>query len=136
MKLISFLFIATLTHLASVGQVTRINEALIHSPALEGNLLKDSVDKYVSVYLPPNYFTDNNRRYPVVYFLHGNRSSTRPRNILSLFGQATLPLMDSLIEGKVIREMIVVQPDGRHRYGGCQYANSSVSGNWADFNLI
>ncbi len=133
MKLISFLFIATLTHLASVGQVTRINEALIHSPALEGNLLKDSVDKYVSVYLPPNYFTDNNRRYPVVYFLHGNRSSTRPRSILSLFGQATLPLMDSLIEGKVIREMIVVQPDGRHRYGGCQYANSSVSGNWADF---
>ena len=29
--------------------------------------------------------------------------------------------------------MIVVQPDGRHRYGGSQYANSTVSGNWADF---
>lgn len=133
MKLISFLFIITFTHFASIAQVTRINEVLIHSPSLEGNLLKDSADKYVTVYLPPSYYTDNNRRYPVVYYLHGNRSSTGPQNIISLFGQATLPLMDSLIEEKIIREMIVVQPDGRHRYGGCQYANSSVSGNWADF---
>lgn len=133
MKLISFLFIITLAHFASMGQVTRINEVLIHSPSLEGNLLKDSSDKYVAVYLPPSYYTDINRRYPVVYYLHGNRPSMKPRNILSLYGQATLPLMDSLIEGKIIREMIVVQPDGRHRYGSCQYANSSVSGNWADF---
>lgn len=133
MKLISFLFIIALTHFASMGQVTRINEVLIHSPSLEGNLLKDSADKYVSVYLPPSYYTDINRRYPVVYFLHGNRRSARPRNILSLFGQATLPLMDSLIEEEIVREMIDVQPDGRHRYGGCQYANSPVSGNWADF---
>ncbi|MCR9290943.1 MAG: esterase family protein [Bacteroidetes bacterium] len=133
MKLISFLFFIMLAHFESVGQETRISEVLIHSPSLEGNLLKDSADKYVSVYLPPSYFTDNNRRYPVVYFLHGNRGSARPRNILSLFGQATLPLMDSLIEEKIIREMIIVQPDGRHRFGGCQYANSSVSGNWSDF---
>lgn len=133
MKLISFLFIITFTHFASIAQETRINEVLIHSPSLEGNILKDSADKYVAVYLPPSYYTDNNRRYPVVYYLHGNRGSTRPRNIMSLFGQATLPLMDSLIGGKIIKEMIVVQADGRHRYGGCQYANSSVSGNWADF---
>jgi len=50
-----------------------------------------------------------------------------------MFGQPTLPLMDGLIEKKNVEEMIIVQPDGRHRYGGCQYANSSVSGNWADF---
>ena len=85
-----------------MGQVSRINEVLIHSPSLEGNLLKDSADKYVSVYLPPGYFTEINRRYPVVYFLHGNRSSKRPRNISSIFGQSTLSLMDSLIEGNTI----------------------------------
>jgi hypothetical protein len=41
--------------------------------------------------------------------------------------------MDSLIKKGIVKEMIIVQPDARHRHGGCQYANSSVSGNWADF---
>lgn len=109
MQLISFLFILSLTHFESVGQVTRIDEVVIHSPVLEGNLLKDSADGYVSVYLPPSYYTDSNRRYPVVYFLHGNRSSMSPRDILSMFSQPTLPLMDSLVEEKIVRDMILVK---------------------------
>jgi hypothetical protein len=43
----------------------------IHSPALEGNLVGDSADRSVIVYLPPSYDTSPEKRYPVVYILHG-----------------------------------------------------------------
>src|SRR5579863_6090317 len=43
----------------------------VHGKSLEGNLEGDSPDRDVFVYLPPSYATDKNRRYPVVYFLHG-----------------------------------------------------------------
>src|SRR5437588_2348054 len=43
----------------------------VHAASLEGNLEKDAVDRDVFVCLPPSYSTDKNRRYPVVYALHG-----------------------------------------------------------------
>jgi enterochelin esterase-like enzyme len=43
----------------------------VHGKSLEGNLEGDSPDRDVFVYLPPSYTTSPNRRYPVVYFLHG-----------------------------------------------------------------
>src|SRR5580698_10364703 len=43
----------------------------VHGKSLEGNLEGDSPDRDVFVYLPPSYATTPNRRYPVVYFLHG-----------------------------------------------------------------
>src|SRR6185295_1325191 len=43
----------------------------IHGKSLEGNLQGESADPDVSIYLPPGYDTDRNRRYPVVYLLHG-----------------------------------------------------------------
>src|SRR5207248_1646495 len=43
----------------------------IHGTALEGNLEGDAVDRDVIVFLPPSYTTQKNRRFPVVYALHG-----------------------------------------------------------------
>ena len=43
----------------------------VHGKSLEGNLEGDSPDRDVFVYLPPSYGKEKNRRYPVVYFLHG-----------------------------------------------------------------
>ena len=43
----------------------------VHGAALEGNLEGDAVDRDVFVFLPPSYATERNRRYPVVYALHG-----------------------------------------------------------------
>jgi S-formylglutathione hydrolase len=135
MKTVTFLFLISFAHLVFGGETSRLSEVLIHSRSLEGNLLGDPAKRHVAVYLPPSYYVDHERRYPVVYVLHGNRrpASKAPRNILGIFGEPTLDLMDALIAEGRVKEMIVVQPDGRHRYGGCQYANSSVSGNWADF---
>lgn len=43
----------------------------VHGKGLEGNLEGDSPDRDVAVLLPPSYATAKNRRYPVVYMLHG-----------------------------------------------------------------
>jgi predicted alpha/beta superfamily hydrolase len=48
-----------------------VEHIVVHGKALEGNLEGDSPDRKVSVYLPPSYGNDPNRRYPVVYLLHG-----------------------------------------------------------------
>src|SRR6516165_3243534 len=50
------------------GTVERVK---VHGKSLEANLEGDSPDRDVFVYLPPSYATDTNRRYPVVYLLHG-----------------------------------------------------------------
>src|SRR5579863_9058287 len=54
------------------GTVERIK---VHGKSLEGNLEGDSADRDVSIYLPPSYETERNRRYPVIYLLHGYTDS-------------------------------------------------------------
>ena len=53
---------------ATTGTVERMT---VHGKALEGNGQGDSPDPAVTVYLPPSYAGDQNRRFPVVYLLHG-----------------------------------------------------------------
>ena len=48
---------------------------MVHGKSLEGNLEGDSPDRNVSVYLPPSYSKATNRRYPVIYLLHGYTDS-------------------------------------------------------------
>ena len=50
------------------GKLERIH---VFGKSLEGNLLGESASPDVSIYLPPSYATARNRRYPVVYMLHG-----------------------------------------------------------------
>src|SRR6185503_9079853 len=48
-----------------------VDHIKIHGKYLEGNLEGDAVYRDVIVYLPPSYATQKNKRYPVVYALHG-----------------------------------------------------------------
>jgi len=130
MKAFVLLFLISFAPCVFANEGGQIEEVLIQSPSLEGNLLGISAERKVSIYLPPSYFTAKDRRFPVVYALHGNVSPTaEPR----LWDKRFLELLDSLIADGTMKEMILVQPVARHQYGGCQYANSPVSGNWADF---
>lgn len=43
----------------------------VHGKALGGNLERNAEDRDVLVILPPSYRAQTNRRYPVVYALHG-----------------------------------------------------------------
>ena len=44
---------------------------VFHSRSLEGNPLQAPTDRKIKVYLPPEYFTAPDQRFPVIYFLHG-----------------------------------------------------------------
>ena len=108
---------------------SKLIDTKVHSRALEGNLLGDSAEQQVAVYLPPSYETSPSKRFPVIYFLHGYSTE----NQLMERGKQFQDLMNKLIAAGTVREMIVVVPNGRNAYNGSFYTNSSVGGNWEDF---
>lgn len=121
-------------HQAVAGEGGQLVYIMVHSPALEGNLLKDSPDREVGVYLPPSYGDSPNRRFPVIYLLHGIGDThkvwtERPP------GQNIVTSMDKLVGAQKIREMIVVMPNEHNAYYGSFYTDSSVTGNWETFTF-
>jgi enterochelin esterase-like enzyme len=107
------------------GTLDRIT---VHGRALEGNLEGDSPDRPVVVYLPPSYMRDTNRRYPVLYFLHGY-TATAEAYVKSL---AIPDSLDRAIAAGA-REMIVVIPDAFTKYSGSMFSNSPTTGFWETF---
>ena len=107
------------------GTLERIS---VHGRALEGNLEGDSPDRPVVVYLPPSYARETNRRYPVLYFLHGY-TATAEAYVKSL---AIPDSIDRAIAAGA-REMIVVIPDAFTKYSGSMFSNSPTTGFWETF---
>jgi S-formylglutathione hydrolase len=111
------------------GSIERIK---VHGKSLEGNLEGDSPDRDVSIYLPPSYKTSGNRRYPVVYMLHGyTDSDERWFGLIKHFIDLPAAIDKSLAGGA--REMIVVMPNAFTRYAGSMYSNSIVTGDWETY---
>ena len=115
---------------AKQGSVERIK---VHGKSLEGNLDGDSPDRDVSIYLPPSYKTEKNRRYPVVYMLHGFTDSDD-----KWFGLVkhwiNLPeVVNKALADGATREMIVVMPNAFTRFKGSMYSNSVAVGDWETF---
>jgi len=110
---------------AATGTLERIT---VHGRALEGNLEGDSPDRPVVVYLPPSYRTSPQRRYPVVYYLHGY-TATAEAYVKSL----GLPDSADRAIAAGAREMIVVLPDAFTKYDGSMYSNSPTTGDWETF---
>ena len=108
-------------------------EAAVRSTALAGNLLKDSAEQRVAVYLPPSYATSPGRRYPTLYLLHGFLGTNEVWTKDGYQGMSLATMMDDLIRRGVSREMIVVAPNGMNAYRGSFYVNSATNGGWADF---
>jgi enterochelin esterase-like enzyme len=101
----------------------------VHGKSLEGNLEGDSADRDVFVYLPPSYGTNKNRRYPVVYFLHGyGINAERYWNIMTVPDAA-----DKDAGTGAAREMILVHPDAYTIYNGSMYSSSPTTGDWEAF---
>jgi enterochelin esterase-like enzyme len=98
----------------------------VHGKALEGNLEGDSPDRDVFVYLPPSYAASPNRRYPVVYFLHGY--AAHAENYWNLLSVPTAT--DAAIANGSSHEMIVVLPDAFTVYSGGMFSNSPTTGDW------
>ncbi len=101
----------------------------VHGKSLEGNLEGDSPDRDVFVYLPPSYATDKNRRYPVVYFLHGYSVKAEAYwKLMTVPETADKEMMDG-----TIHEMILVNPDAYTIYSGSMYSNSPTTGDWETY---
>jgi pimeloyl-ACP methyl ester carboxylesterase len=107
----------------------RVVELQIPAPSLKGNLVGDPTEQGIAVYLPPSYDTSPDRRYPVVYLLHGFTSSNKA--FLKYGGLQ--PLLDEMIKTGKIAELIVVLPSAQNAYQGSFYTNSTVNGNWEDY---
>jgi S-formylglutathione hydrolase FrmB len=134
-------------HQVTPGSIT---EKMIAAPALEGNLLGDPTEQRVSVYLPPGYDSKPDKRYPVLYLLHGFTGTNRtwmidPEN--PDLGQAADPRdggyqhagflererLDAIIAAGTVPDLIVVAPNGRNTFKHSFYVNSPVTGNWEDY---
>jgi len=105
-----------------------VQRAKVHSDAIAGNLEGLSPDRDVIVFLPADYFRHPQRRYPVVYALHGFFITAE---------QWTHEIhVPQTIEGafaKGVRPMIVVLPNSHTGYGGSMYSSSVTTGNFERF---
>src|SRR5262249_47326006 len=114
-SIVLLLFVCFIPQLALAGEGQLVS-ATVHSRALEGNLLGDTADRSVLVYLPPSYDSTPTKRYPVVYLLHGNTLRNTVWTEGRIQGLHIKTALDALIAAGTIREMIVVMPDAYNRY--------------------
>lgn len=113
----------------SSGSYERIR---VFGPSLEGNLLGETDSPEVSVYLPPGYAEETERRYPVLYLLHGYSGTDE-----SWFGEEAFwdarGAADRAMSSDAAEPMIIVMPNCYNRFGGCMYVNSAATGYWEDY---
>ena len=116
---------------APVALKGTLERVKVHGASLEGNLLGETASPEVSIYLPPSYRTDRNRRYPVVYLLHGYTGTD-----LGYFGATGRQLhviAERVFASGGAREMILVMPNCMNVFGGCMYSNSVTAGDWEGY---
>jgi S-formylglutathione hydrolase FrmB len=101
----------------------------VNSRALQGNLLGDPHARELGVLLPPSYFTAEDRRYPVVYLLHGlGRKSDGHLDNLDVQRAAYARMLTGELP-----ELIVVAVDGSTSLGGSYYARSPAIGDFETY---
>ena len=110
------------------GKLERIK---VHGKSLEGNLEGDSADRDVFVYLPPSYQREPNRRYPVVYTLHGYGLHAE-----QWVGFANFASLEKDVTAGTAKEMILVSPDAFSLHNGSFYSNSQATGDWETFLAV
>ena len=126
-----FLILTVLTG-ASTGQLGYAQSGTVvtttfTSPALEGNAWGNSATRTARVYLPPSYDTTN-KRYPVVYYLHGGGGDEN--SFFNLDGYQTA---NQLIRDGMMHETIIVGVDASNSYSPARYVNSALLGDYEDY---
>ncbi len=121
-KLLLFLIL----HLSFItfAQTGKVVSFTINSKALQ-NTGGEDPNRKVSVYLPPNYDAST-QRYPVIYYLHGFMGKD------NIFPQMQ-KILDEGIARQKIKPFIFVQADQYTLFEGSFYSNSSLTGNWDEF---
>ena len=74
-------------------QNTRYIIDSFRSTSLENNPLNSPVERDLRIFLPPNYFESGDKRYPVIYYLHGYGGNNHNWTITSKFeSESVLPI--------------------------------------------
>jgi S-formylglutathione hydrolase FrmB len=131
------------------AEAGKVITEVIHSTALLNNLLGLPASREIQIYLPKSYETCPDKRYPVIYFLHGMPAwgkklmEPAPFEYFMQFAnlQATVDFpeegfttwVNNLIDNGGMRETIIVMPDAGTPFGPCIYQNSEVLGNFEDY---
>jgi enterochelin esterase-like enzyme len=116
------------------GQVETIT---VHGPSLAGNLLGDTADPHVTVYLPPGYAAHPRRHYPVLYLLHGFIGSNDSWFKDAISEQDKRPIFPLLLDDGIargtLRPLIVVAPNAFNTFHGSFYSTSIATGDWESY---
>jgi S-formylglutathione hydrolase FrmB len=132
------LMLALLAASPVLAEQGKIVQEKLHGVSLENNVAGESPDRTVTVYLPPSYDTALQKRYPVVYILHGigdnEEQWIRPWRKGDEWGTIQDVMDKGVAEGR-LSEMILVISDQRTQMAGSFYTNSAVTGNWEDFTV-
>lgn len=97
----------------------------ITSQALADNLIGDPATRNYYVYLPAGYDTSD-KRYPVVYVLHGSWGNENDYIRLG-------PDLDRLTAGGEAGEMILVFPNADNKFAGSCYLSSPTIGDYESY---
>lgn len=103
----------------------------IYSKALENNLLGDSPERKVGIYLPPDY--NESQHYPFLMALSPYNTSSLGLISYQPGKENVTERLDRLILSNKMPPCIVAFPDCFTRLRGNQYINSSVVGAYQDF---
>ncbi len=130
--MIKFKLLLTLLLIGHIGLAQQFAPKIVadslYAASLE-NKVGENPTRSMLVYLPPGYEENPDKRYPVVYYLHGFTSSDSTN--LNWFD--TDKKLEMAYEMNKIRPFILVVPNQHTLYMGSFYTNSSLAGNWADF---
>jgi enterochelin esterase-like enzyme len=105
-----------------------LEQIKVHGRSLAGNLEGDDAEREVFVYLPPSYSSEPERRYPVVYFLHGYTVGAQ-----RYVDMLRLPEAGDGAVAEGAGEMIIVMPDAYTVHSGSMYSSSPTTGDWESF---
>ena len=112
---------------AQAQEQARLNWVKVHSPAIEGNLEGNSAERKVLVVTPPGYDENPNKRYPVVYYLHGYWAPVEAQ-------QAGFKLHEAVqAAAEAGNALIMVMPDGFSKLRGGFYSSSPTVGDYESF---
>lgn len=125
---------------STAQEQARMEWRTFNSRAVAGNLEGNSADRTVLVVTPPGYDEHPERRYPVVYFLHGYWATPQMYQDMAHFEQAVQGAAEAG------NEVILVMPDGHSALRGGFYSTGPTVGdyeamvahdlvNWVDANL-
>jgi S-formylglutathione hydrolase FrmB len=109
----------------------RTEWATFRSQVLEGNPLRDPVERELPIYLPPSGKTDG---LPLLVLLSGYTGAgpyhfQRPR----FLSETHVGRLDRLIRTGGCPEAVLVGPDCQTSLGASQYLNSSATGRYEDY---